>query len=124
MGNKKFYQINVCVYFHSVAVVELQTVRYFSILDLSDKLTYEDAVKRVEPEVGEQGLSLLINNGGVDSFGINVENTSAEEAERVFKVNVTGTLGVTLVSKTIEWIDRFFGEKQTGLVLGGGGYMP
>ncbi|XP_071791873.1 C-signal-like [Asterias amurensis] len=65
-------------------------------LDLSDKLTYEDAVKRVEPVVGEQGLSLLINNAGVDSFGINVENTSAEEAERVFKVNVTGTLGVTL----------------------------
>ncbi|XP_033647723.1 C-factor-like [Asterias rubens] len=63
-------------------------------LDVANKLTYKDTVHDVEQIVGDQGLNLLINNAGIISRG-NVENASTEDMERLYQVNVVGTLGVT-----------------------------
>ena len=64
---------------------------------MANKLTYKDTVHDVEQIVGDQGLNLLINNAGIISRG-NVENASTEDMERLYQVNVVGTLGVTQVS--------------------------
>jgi NAD(P)-dependent dehydrogenase (short-subunit alcohol dehydrogenase family) len=68
--------------------VDVEVVR----LDLTERASIDVAVDRVVTETG--GVYALVNNGGIGLRGC-IEDVTAEEARRVFDVNVFGTIAMT-----------------------------
>jgi len=71
---------------------DLQVVRS----DITDSASIQQAVVQVGDAVGEEGLSILINNAGVAHIAAGVlAGIRLEDARRLFDINVFGTLRVT-----------------------------
>jgi len=64
------------------------------ILDVTDSSSVEAAAGRVAGEVGERGLTGLVNNAGIAAAGP-LEHVPIERLRSVFDVNVFGLLAVT-----------------------------
>ncbi len=54
--------------------------------DVSDERNVQDIFKK---EIGNQALDILINNAGIAHIG-NLENTSVEDLDRIYTVNIKG----------------------------------
>jgi NAD(P)-dependent dehydrogenase (short-subunit alcohol dehydrogenase family) len=64
------------------------------LLDVTDHETLQEAVRTVAAEVGEAGLSGLVNNAGV-SAGAPAEFQPIDELRRLLEVNVVGIVATT-----------------------------
>ena len=62
--------------------------------DLSDSEGISKEYKRVEETVGEEGICLLVNNGGI-SGGCPIMHVPVEEVARMLDINVLGLLRVS-----------------------------
>jgi NADP-dependent 3-hydroxy acid dehydrogenase YdfG len=77
--------------------------------DLLSDDSIKSAVKTVEEKVGNEGLSLLINNAGVYmSDGNNVLNPDRDAIMKVFSTNVAGIM----VSFPVSFNSRNFFKKR------------
>jgi NAD(P)-dependent dehydrogenase (short-subunit alcohol dehydrogenase family) len=63
------------------------------ILDVTNKVSIQNAVNQVREETGSHGLWALINNAGI-AVGGPVEEVSAADWQRQFDINFFGWIGV------------------------------
>ncbi len=63
-------------------------------LDVTDADSVAAAARRIEDEVGDQGLAGLVNNAGIAAIGP-LEHLPVDRIRAVFEVNVFGVIAVT-----------------------------
>jgi NAD(P)-dependent dehydrogenase (short-subunit alcohol dehydrogenase family) len=81
---------------------------YFYPCDVSK---YKDVLKIIsEVYAINNGIDILINNAGIGFVG-NIENTSEEDLDRMYKVNVKG------VYNCMKAVIPFFKEKKKGVIV-------
>jgi NAD(P)-dependent dehydrogenase (short-subunit alcohol dehydrogenase family) len=64
------------------------------LFDVTDAAAMAAAVDIVHREVGDRGLTALINNAGINSMGP-LMHVPLDEVRRIFEVNVVGVIAVT-----------------------------
>ena len=73
--------------------------RYFDLLvDVRDESTINVAKEKVDDILGDQGLTLLINNAAIFPREQTIEDVTAETLMETFNVNVVGTIRVCKVN--------------------------
>ncbi len=75
--------------------------------DVSKKKTVEDAVQKI---TNSGSVDILINNAGIAHIG-NIENTSEEDLDRVYEVNVKG------IYNCISAVIPHFKKRNSGVIV-------
>jgi len=92
------------------------------LFEVTDHVAISEAAKKVEAEVGREGLTCLVNNAGMSTSGP-LMLQPLEDIRRQFEVNVIGLFAVTRLSCRFWVLERMraihLGELSTSALWAG-----
>ncbi|GLR18693.1 SDR family NAD(P)-dependent oxidoreductase [Portibacter lacus] len=81
---------------------------YFYRCDVSSKINVDEVFEKINK--ANNGIDILVNNAGIGFVG-NVENTTEEDMDRMYNVNIKG------VFNCLKAVIPYFKEKKKGVIV-------